>query len=79
MFLTFLTITARSLKAGWIKRYLDKNNNGIWKTMFKNKQQKVGDTLILESNINEFDMHRLLKNHKFTTDIFLHGQTLMLF
>jgi len=48
----------RSLKAGWIKRYFDKKDNkGVWKTMFKNKLQNVGDTLILESNINEFDMH----------------------
>ena len=53
----------RAIKAGWIKRYLDKNYNGNWKIILNQKLIKlhVGNTLILETNLTEKDIKTIFK------------------
>jgi len=51
----------RANKAGWIKRYLAENNNGNWKIILDQKLIKLGNTLLLESNLTEKDIKTIFK------------------
>ena len=42
----------RSLKAKWIKRYLDKENCGRWKSFFDLELEKYGGEVILTGNLD---------------------------
>ena len=42
----------RSLKATWIKRYLDKENCGSWKSFFDLELEKYGGEVILTGNLD---------------------------
>ena len=42
-----------SLKASWVKRILDKDNNGQWKDIYLNKLKNYGGELLFECNCME--------------------------
>ena len=52
---------SKSLKATWVKKYLDEENQGKWKLFFFDKElQKYGGTLAFMSNLNKEDTTNLL-------------------
>jgi len=59
----------RSLKAGWVKRYLDTHMQGKWKQLLQDKLHKYGNNLIFESNLTDKDIHIIFKNETFIKDI----------
>ena len=48
------------LKATWVKKYLDKENQGKWKLFLDKELQKYGGTLAFMSNLNKEDTTKLL-------------------
>ena len=46
----------KSLKATWIKKYLDANNKGSWKTFFDLEFHQCGGDLILYGNLHKSDI-----------------------
>lgn len=51
----------RSLKATWIKRYLDKENCGQWKSFFDLELEKYGGEVILTGNLDIKDSRNVIK------------------
>ena len=51
----------RSLKATWIKKYLDKENCGIWKSLFDSELDKYGGEVTLTGNLNIIDSRNIIK------------------
>ena len=45
----------RSLKAIWIKKYLDTENQGGWKSFFDLQLRKYGGEITLTGNLNKKD------------------------
>ena len=54
-----LNIFIKSIKAGWVKRITNENNDGDWKHIYINKLEKYGGNLIFESNICEKEFIKL--------------------
>ena len=46
---------SKSLKATWIKKYLDAENQGKWKYFFNLELKRHGDSIVLTSNLNKKD------------------------
>ena len=63
-----------SLKASWIKRIYDENNNGMWKNIYKNKLKKYGQKMFFESNITKYDILKIFPEKGFFQDILLAWQ-----
>ena len=51
----------KSLKATWIKKYLDTENGGSWKLFFDAELQRYGGKLAILGNLNSKDMHSVIK------------------
>ena len=51
----------RSLKATWIKRYLDKENCGSWKSLFDLELEKYGGEVTLIGNLDIKDGRNVIK------------------
>ena len=51
----------KSLKATWIKKYLDTENGGSWKFVFDAELQRYGGKLAILGNLNRKDMHSVIK------------------
>ena len=51
----------RSLKATWIKRYLDKENCGSWKSFFDLELEKYGGEVTLTGNLGIKDSRNVIK------------------
>ena len=51
----------RSLKATWIKKYLDNENGGSWKRFFDSELEKYGGEVTLTGNINIKDSRNIIK------------------
>ena len=49
-----------SLKATWIKRYLDKENCGGWKSFFDLELEKYGGQVILTGNLDIKDSRNVI-------------------
>ena len=49
----------KSLKATWIKKYLDINNRGNWKTFIDLELQQYGGDVLLRGNLNKKDISSL--------------------
>ena len=49
----------KSLKATWIKKYLDINNRGNWKTLIDLELQQYGGDVLLRGNLNKKDISSL--------------------
>ena len=61
---------SRSLKATWIKKYLDKENRGKWKLFFDLELEKSGGATVLTSNLNTKDTIQTLKiNNQFISEV----------
>jgi len=51
----------RSLKATWIKKYLDKENRGSWKRFFDSELEIYGGEVTLTGNLNIKDSRNIIK------------------
>jgi len=51
----------RSLKATWIKKYLDKENWGSWKRFFDSEFEKYGGEVTLTGNLDIKDSRNIIK------------------
>ena len=58
-----------SLKASWVKRILDKDNNGQWKKLYLNKLKNYGGELLFECNCTKNEINDVQKNDTFLYDI----------
>ena len=58
-----------ALKAGWISRILNKNNNGQWKLIYLQKLKRFGGELIFECNITNQEIDKLIKRGSFISDV----------
>ena len=58
-----------SLKSSWIKRILDKDNQGQWKKIYLHKLRKYGSDLIFECNLRKTDIDVMFKKGSFLSDI----------
>ena len=58
-----------AIKASWIKRYLDSENNGQWKIFIKNNLDKYGNTQIFKCEIDELFIKKISKNNIFLNNI----------
>ena len=67
-----------SLKAGWVKRYLDVKNKGLWKMFYKRILHKYGDHLIFECKLTEADIHKMYKENMFLKDILISWQKIQI-
>ena len=52
---------SKSLKATWIKKYLDEENQGKWKYFFDLELERHGGSIVLTSNLNKKDIIENLK------------------
>ena len=65
-----LNLFITSIKAGWVKRITNNDNDGDWKHIYKHKLEKLGGDLIFESNISENDFKKIqFKGSNFLSDI----------
>ena len=67
--LTDVSLFEKALKMSWIKRYLDPNEIGQWKKIYKNLLDKNGNELIFESEIREKDIENIVNKNSFLFDI----------
>ena len=51
----------KSIKAGWVKRIMDTNNNWDWKNICLKQLEKNGGKLIFECNLNLKDLNKSFK------------------
>ena len=52
---------SKSLKATWIKKYLEEENQGKWKYFFDLELERHGGSIVLTSNLNKKDIIENLK------------------
>ena len=64
-----IEIFIKSLKAGWVKRYLDNNNNSQWKIFFYNKLERFGNKLLFDCEIDNNIIEKIDKNKLFLFDV----------
>jgi len=67
--LTDLKSFIQVIKANWIKRYLDEQNNGQWKVFIKNKLDKYGNKLIFDCEIDEKFIKKVSNGDTFLNNI----------
>ena len=60
-----------SLKASWIKRFLQSENKSLLKTLYENDFREFGGNILFECNFNEFDVLKHFKNKPFLKDILM--------
>ena len=51
----------KSLKAVWVKKYLDNENCGHWKLFFDAELKKYGGKAIFRGNLNKTDTSNLIR------------------
>ena len=56
-----IQVLSKSLKATWIKKYLDEENRGKWKYFFDLELERHGGSIVLTSNLNKKDTIENLK------------------
>lgn len=59
----------KSLKASWIKKYLDSENSSKWKTIFNLELGKYGGNAFFKGNLNKKDVHKLSIDDPFVKEI----------
>ena len=57
-----LNMFMKAIKAGWVKRLTDNENDGDWKHIYINKLNKLGGKLIFDCNLNEKDLTKTKYN-----------------
>ena len=60
----------KSLKASWIKKYLDPTNNGRWKFFFDDNLKMYGGKFIFSCNLHKDDIPLLKIRNPFARDKF---------
>ena len=59
-----------ALKSGWIKKYLDKENHGIWKLLFDLELRNFGGEQMFRGNLSKEDLSKYIKiSDSFTLEI----------
>ena len=58
-----------SIKASWVKRYLDENNKRLWKHFFYINLKPYGNKLIFECDIDKSIIDKLSKSGTFLNDV----------
>ena len=56
-----IQVFSKSLKATWINKYLDEENQGKWKYFFDFELERHGGSIVLISNLNKKDTIENLK------------------
>ena len=56
-----ITSFNKSLKAVWVKKYLDNENCGHWKLLFDAELKKYGGKAIFRGNLNKTDTSNLIR------------------
>jgi len=57
---------SKSLKTIWINRYMDQNNHGKWKVLFKTELQRCCGDFVFQCNLKRED----LDSHFNISDVF---------
>ena len=60
-----------SIKASWIKRYIDDNNQAKWKIFFNKVLAKRGGNIIFDCNITEDDLKTFCGRNPFIHDVLI--------
>jgi hypothetical protein len=63
-----LRATINSIKASWVKRLMNSDNKGLWKSLYMKIVNNLGGKLIFESNLNVNDVKNKIK-HTFLRDV----------
>ena len=58
-----------SIKACWVKRFLNKDNKGLWKCFFDSPLQNVGADFIFECNMSSADIKITYFKNQFLKDV----------
>ena len=61
-----LNLFIKAIKAGWVKRITNDDNDGDWKHIYMNILKTVGECLVFESNLNERDFYKEQRNFNST-------------
>ena len=61
-----LNLFIKAIKAGWVKRITNNDNDGDWKHIYMNILKTVGGCLVFESNLNERDFYKEQRNFNST-------------
>lgn len=67
--LTDISYFLKSIKASLIKRYLNVENNSLWKLFVKHKLIKYGNELVFECNISNHDVNQLFPPKSFINNM----------
>ena len=51
----------KALKLSWVRKYLDKDNNGKWKLLFDSELQEFVGVDFFKSNLNRKDLFKNIK------------------
>ena len=63
-----LNMFIKAIKAGWVKRIANTENDGDWKHIYMNHLKSVGGSLLFECNLNDKDF---IKNQTNSISTFL--------
>ena len=66
-----IKIFLNSIKASWVKRYIDENNKGKWKIFFDKVLVKRGAKIIFDCNITENDLKTLCGQNPFMQNVLI--------
>ena len=58
-----------ALKASWVKRILDNNNNGLWKTTYTKLLEPLGGTFFFNCNCSNDHIKKLVPKNQFFIDV----------
>ncbi|KAL9982000.1 hypothetical protein ACROYT_G010777 [Oculina patagonica] len=60
---------SKSLKASWVKKYLDEENHGKWKLFFDVELDKNGGPIVLKGNLNTKDIKKFQIKDTFIKEV----------
>ena len=60
---------SKSLKALWVKKYLDEENHGKWKLFFDVELEKSGSPIVLKGNLNTKDIKKFQIKDTFIKEV----------
>ena len=58
-----------SIKASWIKRYINKENKGAWKFFIEQKIKQYGNEFIFECNVSKNEINTFFPQNTFMNDV----------
>lgn len=60
---------SKSLKASWVKKYLDEENHGKWKLFFDVELEKSEGAIVLKGNLNTNDIKKFQIKDTFIKEV----------